>query len=440
MADRCGSPCHVVLCGNPRLLDPVCRELLVRRCNLWWLYDRFALKSWLRWQSTGVGQLVCNSSLGRENRLPRQPFSAELQGRLDFRGVNLAPPIGRWLARRTETHGPRQTRLIEQIDAHFRQVRPHALVLDEDATPLARAAVAVGRSYGVCSLVVQHGIPCCRFGFAPPAADRVLVWGKSSQQQLIGWGVPPERIRITGSPQHGQWPPGPRYERSPAMHGRGGSTTAAPTGGLRREEIRPPRVLLLATVPPRDDRPDAVALHLTGRSYAEMLRMAFAAMAGIHGVELILKTHPRAPDDPVVRALRADFPALRSRVVRRGPLENRLSGVDCVLSCGSSAGVEATLLGLPVIQLAPPGASGFPPHGRWGLAGTARCEAELRQLLAGVLVEGRQSAPGPDPDVFAAFGEPAAARIAEEVLALIDAVPHVPHHELTPNPPQPLPV
>jgi hypothetical protein len=102
--------------------------------------------------------------------------------------------------------------------------------------------------------------------------------------------------------------------------------------------------------------------------------------------------------------------------------------------------VEAALLGLPVIQLAPPGASGFPPHGRWGLAGTARCEAELRQLLSGVLVEGWQPAPGPDPDVFAALGEPAAARIAEEVLALIDAAPHVPRHKSTPKPPQPLPV
>ncbi|MHC4180485.1 MAG: hypothetical protein ACYSWU_23530, partial [Planctomycetota bacterium] len=38
---------RVVLCGNPRLLDPVCRELLARGCNLWWLGDRFAVRSWL---------------------------------------------------------------------------------------------------------------------------------------------------------------------------------------------------------------------------------------------------------------------------------------------------------------------------------------------------------------------------------------------------------
>lgn len=60
---------RVVLCGSPRVLDPVCRALLARGCSVWWLYDRFAVRSWLQWQSTGTRQLACDSSLGRENRL-----------------------------------------------------------------------------------------------------------------------------------------------------------------------------------------------------------------------------------------------------------------------------------------------------------------------------------------------------------------------------------
>ena len=400
VADRgLGRP-RVVLCGNPRLLDPICRKLLERRCNLWWLYDRFAVKSWFRWQAAGVGQLVCNAGLGRANGF-RTPSAAIVPaGGFRFRGVDLAAPIANWLARRVATRGPRQTRMIEQIDAHFRNVRPDALVLDEDATPLARAAVAVGRRYGVRSLVVQHGVPCCRFGFAPLAADRILVWGRSSQRQLIDWGVPPQRISMTGSPQHDHLF-AKKLAREDDAH--------APS--------RPPRILLLATVPPRDERPDAVALHLTGRTYAEMLRLAFRVVAGIDGVELIVKLHPRTADDPAVRSLRAELPGLRSRVVRRGSLEKCLDGIDCVLSCGSSAGVEATIWGVPVIQLVPPGAGEFLPHESWGTTGTARDEKGLQRLLARVLVEGWRPAAGPDPNVLANHDRPAAARIAEEILA-----------------------
>ena len=452
---------RVVLCGNPRLLDPVCCELLARGCRLWWLCDRFAVRLWLRWRAAGVRQLTCNASLGRENRL-----TLHVPERLECQGVNLAGPVRRWLAERLATCGPHQTRLIEQIDADFRRVRPDALVLDEDATPLARAAVAVGRRYGAGSFVVQHGVPYCRFGFSPPVADRVLVWGESSRQRLVEWGVPAERIRLTGSPQNDRLrqelqrlhyrgllvgrparpqcatasseavpgvelvpkplTPGYPLGASPRKRGEGRTfwdrlvtRLHGLAGGKpwHTEEVGRTRILLLTTVPPRDDRPDAVALHLTGRSYARMLRAAFAAVAGIDGAELVVKLHPRSGDDPVVPALQAEFRSVRTRLVRRGRLEEWLAGVSCVLSCGSSAGVEATLAGVPVIQLAPAGASGFLPHDRWGLAGTAGNEAELRELLAQLAADGWRARLEPDPNVFGGLDRSAAARIADEVLA-----------------------
>ena len=315
---------RVVLCGNRHLLDPVCRELLARHCQVWWLYDRFALRSWLRWRIVGGGQLVCNSGLGRKSLLAQgEP------GRVDCRGVDLAGPLSRWIAGRLKTLGTRQTRIVEQIDAHFRRVLPQVLILDEDATPFARAAVALARRYGARSFVVQHGAPCCRFGYAPPAADRVLVWGQSSQWQLTRWSVPRRQIQVTGSPRH-----------DAAVQ-----AMSLPRRSLRRrlaaEGKEPATILLLATVPPRNDRPDAVALHLTESTYAEMLRMAVAAVARLPDANLVVKLHPRAPDDPVAEEALAGFPSLCRRVVRDEPLEGLLAEAGCVLSCVSSAGVEA---------------------------------------------------------------------------------------------------
>ena len=394
---------RVVLCGNSHLLGSVCDELVRRGCGVWWLYDRFALRSWLQWRGRGVGQLVCDSSLGRVNRL-RGPLEPMPKWGLKFRGVDLMPAVGRWLAERVAAGGAWQTRLIEQIDCHFARVRPEAVVLDEDATPLARIAVAAARHHGARSLVVQHGIPACRFGFAPLAADRILVWGRSSREQLIRWEVPAERVVVAG------WPRGGAREVGIGDH------KAATSGrGNGRGRERAINILLLATTPPRDQRPDAAALHLNGRSYAQMLRTAMAAVQRMDGARLLIRPHPRAPKDPFVDAALAEFPGLAAEVVRGGPLAAWLAKADCVLSCGSTGGLEAALAGVPAIGLVPPGACDWLPRGQWGLAGTARSQGELESMLAEVF-QARRSPGAELKTVAESVGPAAAARIAEEVL------------------------
>lgn len=388
-----GNSSRVILCGNPRLLDPVAEALDRRKARLWWLYDRFAVGSWLRWRMRGVGQLICDSSQGQENRL-RAPGIE----RIECRGVDLAGPLRRWFAERLETAGVRQTRILEQIDAHFRRLHPDALVLDEDATPFARAAVALARHHGATSFVVQHGAPCCQFGFAPLSADRFLAWGQSSADQLMRWAVPEERIDVVGSPQHD------RLHRECASCGKSRHPQAK----------RKPRILLLATVPPRDERPDAAWLHMTRRAYADMLRAAVATIAEISGARLIVKLHPRAPHDPILEKILAEHRSLKARQVRKASLERCLRNIDCVVSCGSSAGIDATLAGRPVVQLLPAGSGDVLPHDQWGLAGTARSAVELKALLGQVLSGSYQPAAA-NPHVFGDLCG-SAERIAEVVL------------------------
>jgi hypothetical protein len=302
---------------------------------------------------------------------------------------------------------------VERIDAHFRRVRPTALVVDEDATPLPRTAVAVARQRGAGSFVVQHGAPVCRFGFAPPAADQVLVWGPSSQRQLAEWGVPPERIQSVGSPRH---------KRLPEKRSRG-QLAASRHRAVSSPQKALPRVLLLATTPPRGERPDVINSHFTRRTYAEMLRAALGAVSKLPGARLTVKLHPRAPYDPIALGVLSEFPSLVVRIVRRGPVERWIGRADCVLSCFSSAGIDATLSGVPVIQLQPAGSGAILPHQAWGMLGTARSQAELEPLLAQALnnvgrVERSETHDSsPNPNVFTDLGPSAAARIAEAVLA-----------------------
>ena len=393
---------RVVLCGNPRLLDPVCGELLRRRASVWWLFDRFAVKPYLRWRPRGVRQLVCNASLAYENRFYNHP-----PGRLDCFGADLAPAVGCWLTGRLSSHGPRQTRLVEQIDAHFQRVAPDVLILEEDATPLGRAAVAIAQHHSAASMVVQHGAPGCRFGFAPLAADRILVWGESSREQLLRWGVSAEQIRVTGSPHHDRLRA--RFART--------SRFEAIRRAARQASDRP-HFLLLATMPPRDDRPDAVAPGLTAQAYAGMLRTVLAVVARRPDSQLTVKLHPRAADDPILRQVLREFPQIEARLVQRPALEETLRGVDCVFSCGSSGGVDATLAGIPVIQVLPPGVDELLPYDSWGLTGTARSETELEPLLRQALEEPGGKSAAVDPRVLGDFHRPAVERIVEEAFTL----------------------
>ena len=444
---------RVVLCGNPRILDPVADELLRSGCQLWWLYDRFAARSWLRWRRRGVGQLFCDSSLGRKNRL-----TAHLPERLSCLGVNLAPAVGRWMAGRLQAYGRRQTRAVREINAHFRRVCPHRIVLSEDATAFARAAVSVGRRHGATSFVVQHGVPGCRFGFAPLEADHFLAWGQSSKDQLVDWGISPAQIHVTGSPQHNCIPrrqlsitagadapatkPATRVLWGKASRATGvlrSLAAAEPTGAgtieaarelivssFKGSPVKSPKILLLATTVPRDSRPDFVAIHFNRQTYAQMLRFSLASVAKIEGAELEIKLHPRAPSDPIMKSVLAEFKSLPISMVRKGPLETCVSRCDCVLSCFSTAGVEAATVGVPVIQLLPHGSADVMPHDRWGLIGSARSENELDRLLTNVLVEGWKSRDIADERVFHKPTEGATALAARAILEKTPVEPYRP--------------
>ncbi len=392
---------RIVLCGNPRILDPVCEELLRRGCRVWWLYDRFAVRSWLRWRRRGVGQLVCDASRGRENRLPGIATQrGTIYQPLWSRGVDLAPAVEAWLSHMAATRGPSQTRLVEQLTAHFDRVAPTHVVLDEDATPLARCAVAVGRRVSAVSSVVQNAATGVRFGFVPLVADQVCAWGETSRRQYERWGVPRARIKVTGSSWHdvllGQMKPSPE---------------------IASRQIAP-HIVVFMTPPARDSRPDLVAYHKTSRTYRQMLEWVCGSLSTLPQARVTFKLHPRRAGREGIEKVLGEYPSLRVRLVHQAPLAAMLKEASCVVSLGSSAGVEAALAGVPVVQVLPQGSGNFLPASQWGMIGTARSQAELNRLLNDVLAA---PATTPSPDVFANLNGTASADIVNAVLAVSNA-------------------
>jgi hypothetical protein len=131
---------------------------------------------------------------------------------------------------------------------------------------------------------------------------------------------------------------------------------------------------------------------------------------------LIVKLHPRCERDELFRSVLAEFPELPSRIVRGGSQEDVLAGAACVLSCGSSAGVEAVLRGVPAIELLPTGSAELLPPDEWGFRGAARDGEQLDPLLDAALAMPIGSI-HPSPRVFGNLVHPAAGQIVDSVMA-----------------------
>lgn len=386
---------RVFLCGNPRLLAPIGRELVRRGVQPWWLLQRFAPRGWLRWRAVGGGLLACDET-GRGKPPVAQDHFPSLPAMIqagDDEDDLLGHAIRSALATMACDAWPAQLAESEAIARHFDRVQPCAVLLDQDGTPFNRAVIAAARERGIPTTVVQHGAPMIRFGYSPVAADRFCAWGETSARQLLGWHVPREQIFTTGTAM-----PLPSRRAACPLH------------------ARPPRFVLLATLAPADSRPDAVNYHLTRSTYVSMLGWALAAMAQWPGSQVVIKLHPRDLRSRMLRGVVSQFKRPGVRIAASASLSSVLRGTDCVLSCASSAGIEAAARGWPVIQLMPEGSRDLIDSRRWGLVGTARSQMELTALLGPVLT-GSWQAKDDSENVFAASGREAAARIADVLLS-----------------------
>jgi hypothetical protein len=158
-----------------------------------------------------------------------------------------------------------------------------------------------------------------------------------------------------------------------------------------------------------------VTFHLTRRTHDALVDMACSAVSKIAGARLIVKLHPRSQSAATFRRILEQYPALRCQLVRSTDLDSLLPRCDCVLSCASTAGIEAALAGKPVVQLLPVGSGGVLPAECWGLLGSARDVRELEVLLASILARRSSVRPLWNPNVLGNGLRPAVERIADAV-------------------------
>jgi len=277
------------------------------------LYD---LDAWVR--SGHLGELMrgYRSYWGMGPELPR------ILSHLPWRGLDLGEFARVWLLYTIRRYlwglVPRAAALEELIDA----VNPGLLVCLTEREGLINLAIRKAAARGISTLAVEsHDMIWDSPLFGRMEADRLAVSGAYSRDIYADNGVPREKITITGQPSFDELI---RYREKGAV-----------------EQETGERLLVVITQPPD--------VALTEDMRREMLRGALLAGHEIPRLRVLVKPHPR-DDLRDLRLVLSELGAPRAALLpKKLDLYGLLASSDVILTAFSTVGVEAIMLGRPVV-------------------------------------------------------------------------------------------
>ncbi len=226
--------------------------------------------------------------------------------------------------------------LIEYIEgAEFliRQLKPQMLVVPEDLSPVSRATCRVFRRHGVPVLVVLQGavsVDVGGFHVMPREAQRIAVWGDLIRDWHIKRGKPAVSQVVTGNPG---------FDLIAAGH--------HPNEREVRRRLRlreADRIILVAT-----EWFTGISSGATIEDEERFIRLILRALARFPRFEVVVKLHPnyQAAYERLVRTVAEEEGV--DVVIAKEDLWDLLAMSEVVIVSNSTVGIEAMILGRPVV-------------------------------------------------------------------------------------------
>lgn len=232
-----------------------------------------------------------------------------------WRGADVsAALVATWRYAAADLH----RRVHPMVDSLAKVVRSRGVrtvVVSSDSSPISRALVLWARRNAVASAVIQHSFGIEEYGYIPVTADRMLAWGEQARRDLMGFGTPPDRIMVTGTP---------KYD---ALFG------AGPAGRLCASR----RQVVYVTQNLANDPTN------TARLLSDLMVIGC-------GGDLAVRVHPA--DDPGRYAAVLDQAVT---ILTKGDLFAMLAETAVVVTQYSTVAMEAVLAGVPVVLILPEG-------------------------------------------------------------------------------------
>lgn len=336
----------ILISGDYPKVAPVCEKLYpLKNFKLIYLRDIFPIKLAIPFLSLGVLCVSDNwysknlkgiKSAGRyKNDFLKNPI-------FSFHGLHFGELLENEFNYLLNRRFPELRKKIDSFRRLLTEERISKIVVDEDVCAFNKTLIQTANQMNIPSVVVQHGYAGIRVAFSPLSATRFAAWGPVTKQRLMEWGVPGDRIEVTGNVVN---------DRIPQLDG------SSRTEFLKSLGLNPNlKTVLLTMFPYRDymasDFPEVEAYV---EWYEKFMKVVWTAVRAIEGTQLIIKLHPR--DKNLERIQNSFTKNTDNRVV----VIQDFKASDCIQSCDvlltalSSIMIDCLPFKKPLIVLDPTG-------------------------------------------------------------------------------------
>ncbi|GHJ35418.1 hypothetical protein [Streptomyces sp. TS71-3] len=222
------------------------------------------------------------------------------------------------------------------LDEALAVVRPRAVVVSNDTSPLGMLAVHAAERHGAATVHVQHGAWVPEAVAWPALHSRELVvMGERDAALARTWARHPKaEVHVLGQPRFDPLPQSGREEQRRHLR-----ELLAAAGADRRC-----RIAVWACQPFGPDR-----LRKQARELLEGLAAAKEPWS------LVIAPHPAQAPDALSEIVRSHEHVTVAVADAQVGARGSLAGADALVSVSSTCGIEAVLLDVPVLELSLPG-------------------------------------------------------------------------------------
>jgi hypothetical protein len=226
---------------------------------------------------------------------------------------------------------------IEQIENMLRREKVNLVLLNTDVVYENKTLVSVANRLGVNSLVLQLGLLDHPIESLPLTASKIALWGEYNQIWFSKHGVEAEKLVITGCPQFDKYIKKEFFNRQ----------AICKKYGLDNNK----HIVTLLTQHANETLHFA-NLHLRETEFSDFCQKVVEAVEDLSQVQLIIKFHPWDKNADLHRNQIEKMSTKKMIILQNADLDELLNVSDLAITYTSTAGLEAMLLGKPVITVA----------------------------------------------------------------------------------------
>jgi hypothetical protein len=291
------------------------------------------------------------------------------------------------------------------LDGVLATTRPHTVLLSNDTSPLGALGAHAAERHRANTVHVQHGAWTAESVAWPALHSRdIVVMGERDLSLARAWARHPRaEVHVLGQP---------RFDV---------------LADLSREAQR--RYLEKVLAPGNHRVPSRIAVWACQPfSPAHLENQANLVMNGLRGADgdwgLVIAPHPAQGTHAFTSLLKQDGGPLIAVADPQVGARGCLAGADALASAYSTCGIEAALLGIPVLEIGPPGERtlGLADHGLATLCHDADSIAEALSALSGP----RTPVPRSAMDAVCRWRGDSAAQIARLITRRAESAPRSP--------------